>query len=162
MVIHFENRKCLILKFDYKSNAASRNHNCSEKTERMGREGYRFEGREAGGKTPKIKCSDLLCISQHIDLDFDALESCNDVTKMHIDKLSSQFMYHHASATLTFRFTKARAMTNISPNKSTCDIGLFLLRILNFFNPAITRSTLHLLLQFSLNYLHMKGELTVF
>lgn len=46
--------------------------------------------------------------------------------------------------------------------KYTCDIGLFLLRILNFFNPAITRSTLYLLLQFCLNYLHMKGELTVF
>lgn len=45
--------------------------------------------------------------------------------------------------------------------KYTCDIGLFLLRILNFFNPAITRSTLYLLLQFCLNYLHMKGELTV-
>ena len=106
------------------------------KTERRCRERSWSKQKEQEEKHQRLNTN------HHIELDYDALEYCNNFMEMYIDiNYYNSCMYHHVPTMLTFRFTKAYVMTNMLPNKSTCDIGIFLLRISNLFNLPITCST---------------------
>ena len=78
LMIACDNKLCKIEWFHYSC--------VNVKIAPQGREGSSSKGGEVGRKTPKIQYS-ALCISHHIELNFDALEKCNYSMEINVDKL---------------------------------------------------------------------------